>query len=665
MKSIRTKIVAYVIILLLAVCIGFAGLSYNSASNALLEQVEETLPQLAVQAAKVVEKTTEGELNTLKVIALDHIICDPVASWEDKLTILNEEAKRSGYIRIGIADMSGELKNNDGSAENIGGMLYFKKALSGQKYISDPTVDKGNNKSVIVYAAPIKYNGSTTGALVAAKDGASLSDITNTVTFGKSGNAFMINKSGVTIAHSNIDLVLQMDNNLENVKENPKLQPLAELEKKMIDGQSGAGEYEYDGVVKYLGYAPVYGTNWSIAVAAPKSEVLAGLDKLRNSIFIVAAVLLLAGAAAGYIFSGFISTPIKFMADQIKKIAGGDLTQEFPDKYRRLKDEIGILVQSLETTQNSIGEMIRSVIGEAENVNKAVMLTGKYIADLSSEIEDVSSTTEELSAGMEETAASAEEMNATSVEIDAAVESIALKAQDGAVSAGEISKRAFDLRESFAHSQQDALKILSEVKGNLETALEESKSVGKINELADAILQITNQTNMLALNAAIEAARAGEAGRGFAVVADEIRKLAENSKNTVNQIQDITKTVVQSVENLSMSSGSLLTFVNTDVIRDYNSMLGATDDYKKDAETIDSLVTDLSATAEELAASIQNMVRGINEISAATNEGAIGTSNIAQKTVTVTETGSEVMKQADMSKRSADKLMELVANFKL
>nr|HPL54610.1 methyl-accepting chemotaxis protein [Bacillota bacterium] len=115
MKSIRTKIVAYVIILLLAVCIGFAGLSYNSASKALLEQVEETLPQLAVQAAKVVEKTTEGELNTLKVIALDHIICDPVASWEDKLTILNEEAKRSEYIRIGIADMGGELKNNDGS----------------------------------------------------------------------------------------------------------------------------------------------------------------------------------------------------------------------------------------------------------------------------------------------------------------------------------------------------------------------------------------------------------------------------------------------------------------------------------------------------------------------------------------------------------------------
>lgn len=266
---------------------------------------------------------------------------------------------------------------------------------------------------------------------------------------------------------------------------------------------------------------------------------------------------------------------------------------------------------------------------------------------------------------MEETAASTEEMNATSSEIESAVDSIAAKAEEGAATAGSISKKANELRESFAASHHSAYNIFMDVRDKLENALEESKSVEHINELADAILQITSQTNLLALNAAIEAARAGEAGRGFAVVADEIRKLAEDSKNTVTQIQDITKTVVQSVENLSTSSHSLLTFMAGDVDRDYKTMLSATEEYKKDAEHIDGLITDFSATSEELAASMQTMLKALNEITAATSEGAGGTANIAEKTAAIAEMANEVTKQTNSSRESAERLARMVAKFKV
>lgn len=123
--------------------------------------------------------------------------------------------------------------------------------------------------------------------------------------------------------------------------------------------------------------------------------------------------------------------------------------------------------------------------------------------------------------------------------------------------------------------------------------------------------------------------------------------------------------MIQSVENLSASSNSLLTFMSSNVNNDYEMMLNATEQYKKDAEFVDNLVTDFSATSEELAASMQNMVKAINEITASANEGAEGTSNIAHDTSIIVGMANEVSKQANMSKLSADKLNEMVANFKV
>lgn len=665
MKSIKTKIVVYVAVLLLAVCVGFAGISYYTSSRALIDQVGDTLPQLAAEAAQTVSDSIDGQLNALEAVSMNQIISDTSIPWVQKLPVLEAEVRRSGHLSMGYIDLNGDARSTSGSSTNDAEMSYFKKAIAGEKNVSDPLVSKIDKSIIIVYAVPVKQDGTVVGALIAVRDGSSLSDVTNRVSFSKSGAAFMINKSGVTIAHKNKDLVLNMDNDFENVKKDPKLESLVKLEKQMIEGKSGVGEYEYGGVVKYLGFAPVKGTGWSIAIAAPKSEVLEGLGILKVSMFTAAIVFLLVGAAAGYFIALLISRPITLVTNHLTKIATGDFTKEVPANCLKLKDEVGILAESLKTTQETIRNVIKGVAEEAGNVNNAVIMTGKYIADLNSQIEDVSATTEELSAGMEETAASTEEMNATSMEIDRAVESIASQAQDGAATAGEISTRAKDLKTSFIESQNNAFNIFAEVKDKLEDALEESKAVDKINDLADSILQITSQTNLLALNAAIEAARAGEAGRGFAVVADEIRKLAEDSKNTVNQIQEITKTVTVSVENLAASSNSLLTFMSTNVNGDYKVMLEATDQYSNDAATVDNLVGDFSATSEELAASIQNMVRAIGEITSATNDGASGTSDIAQKTNAVAEMAGEVIKQAEMSKNSANRLLELVASFQV
>lgn len=661
--GIRTKMIAFIGLLLLFVCIGFAATSYSNSSNALTDQARETLPVVAEQSAKVLESRISGIHLAMEVIAARTEIMDPKTLILEKLEILKEEAERGGHKWMGIATKDGVLYQTNGTTGNATDTDYFLRAIKGEGVVTEPIIDMSSNSIHIIYSVPIKNNGEIVGVLVAARNGYELCDFVEDITYGESGKAFIIDKNGTTIAHYDRQLVYDSYNIFNELMEDASLQSLADIEKKMTAGESSSGEYMDGGTVKYLGYAPLGHTGWSIGVTVPKSEVLEQLNSLKTSAAVMSALFILISLLFAFIISGTIARPVKAAVEHLKTISTGDFTRELPKQFINRKDDFGILAESLEIMQDSIKDVVNCVKNEASKVNAVIDNSISSMSGLGEHIEDVSATTEEMSAGMEEMAASAEEMNATSAEIDKAVEAIAAKAQEGAEAAGEISSKAFMLSESFKASEESAMRIFHEVKEKLEKALADAKAIEQINVLADAILQITNQTNLLALNAAIEAARAGEAGRGFAVVAEEIRKLAETSSISAVKIQSITGTVVKSVDNLSANSNSLLKFMGEDVEQDYKLMLDTMEEYKKDAGFVASMVADFSAAAEELSASVENMIKAINEITASNSEAAEGTQNIAQKAAIVVEYSSEVLTQGGMAKDSANNLMEAVAKF--
>jgi methyl-accepting chemotaxis protein len=386
-------------------------------------------------------------------------------------------------------------------------------------------------------------------------------------------------------------------------------------------------------------------------------------ENSRLILFSLMFVLIIASIALSFVSALIISTPIKNMKKGLLEAEKlNDLTCEF---HVKSKDEIGDMADALNSFIGRIRSSFKDVSDESYRVEEAMQSVTTNITDLNGYIEDISATTQELAAGMEETAASSQEMNATILEISSAIKNITTKAENGSNTANEINDRASKLKTNFSASQKDALTIFTEVKKKLELALDESKEVEKINALANAILEITSQTNLLALNASIEAARAGEAGKGFAVVADEIKKLAEDSTNTVNQIQSITETVKHSVENLSENSNNLLKFVSVNVHTDYQQMLSATEYYSNDASYVDDLVTDLSSTTEELFASVEDITTAISDVTSATNEGASGTTNIAEKSTQAVSKSNRVMSETEKATESTNRLLESISKFKI
>lgn len=358
-----------------------------------------------------------------------------------------------------------------------------------------------------------------------------------------------------------------------------------------------------------------------------------------------------------------IIRPLKKCISSIGVMEQGDFSQAMGTALLKRRDDFGKLAASLESMRNEMSGLIGEVKSQATEITRMVQEIDDNIQALDEEIENVSATTEELAAGMEETAASSEEINAMSHEIESAAKSIATRSQDGATEADDIRDRAVGIKKTTTENDERTKAIHAEINEGLTKALEDIKVVDQIGVLAESIMEITGQTNLLALNASIEAARAGEAGKGFAVVADEIRVLAEQSKAAVVHIQDVTKNVVESVTNLADGAKKLLEFVGTDVVDSFAGFSDMADSYSNDAGSIDALVTDFSASSEQLLASVNGVMDAIGEVSKAATEGATGTNDIAEKTGVVVEKAAEIKEKAEAAHHAADKLQQNVEHF--
>ncbi|WP_143317707.1 methyl-accepting chemotaxis protein [Clostridium sp. HBUAS56017] len=644
MKSIKTKLILSLGVLIGIICIGLGVISFVNSSKALTLNLGKTLPNIAEQAASSIQGRIEGHLSSLEAIAARNEIKDPNNSWENKMPILLDECKRIKGIRMEIVDKNGDIKKADGTTANVKERAYFKNALSGKSSVSDPIINKSDKTVVVVYAVPIKNNNEVVGALIETTDGNKLSELTNMIKVGETGYAFMINKDGVNIASKDKDKVIDMHNPIEEAKNDPTLQSSAENEKKMIKGGKGLGEYTYLGVKKYVGYAPVGDTNWSLGVTVTRTEILSELDSLKISVMISSIVFILIGLAILYIIANSISKGIKSTSKHLELLAGGNLCEEVPPKYLKLKDEVGDMTNSMKVMQESLGNMIRRIKENSSNIN----MQSESLSSVSEEIANVSqNVTEAISEIAKGTSNQSEDLiNVTDIlnEFSNKLSEMVTEIHVVDSNSREISLMANDSSSEMNGLNQSVINVSNSFKEFYRKIMALGKDINEINEITNLINNIAEQTNLLALNAAIEAARAGEAGKGFSVVAEEIRKLAEQAKTSsedisklINAISNNTDTIVQ--ESITMDDEIMNQAKTIDnSITSFKKIIQAVDEVipkieivKNSAEDIDndknailnridgvsSVSVEISSSSQEISASSEEMNASTEEVSAA------------------------------------------------
>ena len=398
-------------------------------------------------------------------------------------------------------------------------------------------------------------------------------------------------------------------------------------------------------------------------VAAQRAEYEAIYNEnLRNLVIIIIGFLIVIAFVA-VVISGNITKALDIVMKDIDVISNGDFSKKINESLLKRKDDFGILANCIENMRGEIQSLVAKVKERAETLDDLVIDIKSSVSTMNEEVEDVSATTQELAASMEETAASSEEIAAMSQNVGDAVKNIADRAQDGANQIVSIRERAANGKKETESRRRQIDNIISEIGQSLEKALQDAKVVEQIDALAESIIGITSQTNLLALNASIEAARAGEAGKGFAVVADEIRNLAEQSKETVTHIQEVTGNVTIAVNNLSSDSTKLLNFVSHDISKSIDGFGKMADSYNDDAENMDSLMTEFSETSKDLQNSVVGILGAIVEVSTASNEGAAGTTNIAGKAVSLTNMSEDILNNASGANDVALQLKENISKF--
>lgn len=379
---------------------------------------------------------------------------------------------------------------------------------------------------------------------------------------------------------------------------------------------------------------------------------------LGISIFVIILSTVLCAIISQEIVKGF-----NYMTESLEVLAKGDFKKDINSYLLNRKDDFGVIGFNLSNMKQSIKQLIFEAQSATENNTSAVNKIQEDIDNLNQDIENISAVTEELAAGMEECAASSQEMSASAHEINQASAAIAQKSQESSKHAVEISERAKITKENTKKAKEEASKLSHHIQEQLKEAINSVKVVDKINILADTILGIAEETNLLSLNASIEAARAGEAGRGFAVVAEQIGRLAEQSKEAVVSIQDVTSEVTGAVNALSDNSSLLLNFVKDNVAQDYNNFIDVANEYEEDAVFIEKLITDFSATAEELNASIDDVLIAIDEVAKTANEGASGTTNIAEKAGNIYDKSQHIIVNVNQSIDYSKKIQYEMSKF--
>lgn len=569
-------------------------------------------------------------------------------------TTLDSAVDKNPYIsEIYVMDTNGsQLYNSSGRLSNKENKKYFKKALEGNTYYSDVMISETTKKPIVIISKPVKKLGDIVGVISATLDFNKMNQLALKYSPGKSGDSFIVDKSGKVIVHPDEELIEQRYD-ANNIK------PVSEV----LKGKTDYTIYTHEGEEKLAAYTPVKDTGWGVIIQLPKKEAFSELQEQRNELIIAMIIAIIFGLIIAYILSIYITRPLKKVTEMMSYAAKGDLTHKITGKIVKGKDEFGQLARGF----NDMVDSNKSILGKILSFGKELSNSSENLSEIveqnSIAMEEVANGTTELASSAEKDSRSTEESTSLVKEVAKGSENVAENAEslnEVVMNTVNVAKKGSEMMAETSSSIEKNFESSKVIDDKMNTLEESTNNVGSI---VDMIKDVSEQTNLLALNAAIEAARAGEAGKGFAVVADEIRKLAEDSSHSAEEITKILMMIQKEVKETSNifkeNNKSLVSVVEKTekTSKQINDIVNNSEEALTAVEEIASVSEEQAAASEEVTSLMDRLLNSINntasttqQISASVEEQTASTQQIASMARDLSQMGNELRKMLNQFK---------------
>lgn len=604
--SIKGRIILYAALSMILIIAVTAVINSIVLSEALKASEHSVLAAEAEGTGDIIDEWLVGQANIVETMknALEKMHKDDPEAIMDFLEV-NLEKNDAALMYYCCFGYNGGVLPADHSSLDLDPTTrgWWTEAIAkGGLIYTAPYTDFATGQMIVSIAVPCQIDGEQ-AVVLADITIDNLIEIVKNVSTDESIQTFLLAEDNSVITHENEAYLPKEEGNTI----------LTDVLQVNLESRDIVTFTDYDGVKKYCIVRTVETTGWKMGITQNTSVI--GGKVSSNLVFpLIADIVLL--VLSIIVLNIVVSVMLKPLSGLKKFVKEKVIGNQYCKTEKSEVKEISYLKEELE---NRVISTIRKTQQETVHIQGMVSGTNAHVSKMNGNIMEISAIMEETGASVAGQTQSIGDIDDTCKDVTLAIDELAERAQTITSRAKEIIERVEQMVPEVLEDKENAIKVTVDSRAKLKTAIEETKVIGQIVEVSQAISEIAGQTNLLSLNASIEAARAGEAGRGFAVVAEEIKKLSETTGREIDKVNALTEKVLRSVGALSEASNHIITFLDEIVLKDYDMLETLADNYKEDADYYAQVSSMLSENTKELRSSIAN----INEI--------LGTINLSQK----------------------------------